>query len=132
MATKPLTPKLAPLNRALSDSDFDEQSAVRQRSQQSAALKDASGSTETRRFAAGASPFADRNTRIDHKIRLARTLLATLPGNEPRVRLLNIAILRRDEVLLTGVLESLRALKSEDSDDQARATILPPPPTPKR
>ena len=127
-----MTPKLPPLGRVLSDSDFDEQSAVRQRAG-SGERSNLADPADSKRKVAAAPPYVDRNSRIDHKIRLAQTLLETLPHKEPRVRLLNIAILRRDDALLTGVLESLQALNQKSAgEDRARPTILPPPPTHKR
>jgi hypothetical protein len=48
-----------------------------------------------------------RNERIEHKLRLSRILLQDLPASDARSRLLELAIMRRDEVLLDGVLELL-------------------------
>jgi hypothetical protein len=45
--------------------------------------------------------------RLEAKLRTARTLLGTLPATDDRARLLHIAIQRRDESLLDGVLASL-------------------------
>ncbi len=46
----------------------------------------------------------DRSERIDRKLRIAAALLADLPPNDSRARLLRTAIVRRDEVLLDGLL----------------------------
>ena len=47
------------------------------------------------------------DARIDHKLRLATALMRDLPITDSRVRLLHIAIMRRDESLLDGVLAEL-------------------------
>lgn len=45
--------------------------------------------------------------RIEQKVRLATALMSNLPMHDARVRLLHIAIMRRDESLLDGVLAEL-------------------------
>lgn len=45
--------------------------------------------------------------RIEQKVRLATALMRDLPMSDARVRLLHIAIMRRDESLLDGVLAEL-------------------------
>lgn len=45
--------------------------------------------------------------RIEQKLRLATALMRDLPITDTRVRLLHIAIMRRDESLLDGVLAEL-------------------------
>jgi len=45
--------------------------------------------------------------RLEQKLRRGRTLLATLPAGDDRARLLHVAIMRRDESLLDGILASL-------------------------
>jgi hypothetical protein len=50
--------------------------------------------------------------RLDAKLRTARAVLGTLPATDDRARLLHIAIMRRDESLLEGVLASLQFGKS--------------------
>ena len=49
-----------------------------------------------------------RAVRIEQKLALARSLLAELPADDARGQLLHIALLRRDEVLLDGILASLK------------------------
>jgi hypothetical protein len=44
---------------------------------------------------------------MERKVRMATALMGNLPPTDTRVRLLNIAILRRDESLLDGVLAEL-------------------------
>lgn len=51
--------------------------------------------------------LGSRDERIEHKVRLASVLMRDLPPTDTRVRLLNIAIMRRDEALLDGVLAEL-------------------------
>ena len=47
------------------------------------------------------------DARIEHKVRLATALMRDLPISDARVRLVHIAIMRRDESLLDGVLAEL-------------------------
>jgi hypothetical protein len=54
-------------------------------------------------------PVAARHQRVGAKIRAARRLLESLPVTDSRVRLLRCAILRRDEILLDGILADRRA-----------------------
>lgn len=51
--------------------------------------------------------------RLEAKLRTARAILGTLPATDDRARLLHIAIVRRDESLLDGVLASLDIGKSK-------------------
>jgi hypothetical protein len=45
--------------------------------------------------------------RLEAKLRAARHVLAALPASDDRARLLHVAIMRRDESLLEGVLAAL-------------------------
>jgi len=45
--------------------------------------------------------------RLERKLRLGRQLLAQLPASNEHARLLSIAVMRRDEALLDGVLAAL-------------------------
>jgi len=45
--------------------------------------------------------------RLEKKMNVARELMKDLPATDARVRLLNVAIMRRDETLLDGVLAEL-------------------------
>lgn len=45
--------------------------------------------------------------RLEAKLRTARAVLDDLPASDERARLLHIAIMRRDEALLDGVLGAL-------------------------
>jgi hypothetical protein len=51
--------------------------------------------------------------RLDVKLRTARAVLASLSATDDRARLLHIAILRRDESLLEGVLAALKVGESK-------------------
>jgi hypothetical protein len=45
--------------------------------------------------------------RLEAKLRSGRAVLAALPAADDRARLLHVAIMRRDEALLDGVLSAL-------------------------
>jgi len=45
--------------------------------------------------------------RLEAKLKAARGVLASLPASDDRARLLHVAIMRRDEALLDGVLSAL-------------------------
>lgn len=47
--------------------------------------------------------------RLEQKLQAAKALLADLPPDHPRARLLRIAIVRKDEVVLDGILQDLNA-----------------------
>ena|SRR5689334_10811791 len=79
--------------RPSTPSSPDDESAVRERSQPPAAP-------------APVSTGAARG-RLDAKLKLAREVLAKLPATDDRGRLLHVAIMRRDEALLDGVLAAL-------------------------
>ncbi len=64
-------------------------------------------------------PVEERVPRVDQKIRIAKILFDQLPANSPRARLLRVAIVRRDEVLLDGILDELQA--------QAKSASIAPP-----
>lgn len=51
----------------------------------------------------------DKSERLEHKLKIAKALLASMPVAHPRARLLRIAIVRRDEVVLDGILSDLNA-----------------------
>ncbi|GEM_PF-6750738 len=83
------------------------------------ARESASSRPNPTRPSSGILPL-DRNARIDEKIRMLVAALAALPAPDPRVRLARLAALRRDEVLLDGLLaEAHAALR--------RVSAVPPP-----
>ena len=84
----------------------DQSSAVRERSAPSAPPTSPVSSVAPRE-------------RLDAKLRTARALLGDLPATDERARLLHIAIMRRDEALLDGVLGALGVQRHS----------VPPPPS---
>jgi hypothetical protein len=96
----------------------DEGSVIRSRDGQPAAKSarpPLESSSELRRDAAPKrTPSSTRpaapgslDDRIEQKLRLATSLMRDLPLSDTRVRLLHIAMMRRDEALLDGVLAEL-------------------------
>jgi len=83
------------------DADAQERSSIRPCQPRPSA---AERSSETQK---GSSEPLTRSERIDQKVRLAKVLLADLPPLDPRTRLLTTAIVRRDEVLIDGVISTL-------------------------
>lgn len=58
----------------------------------------------------GAAPSISASAtrdRLESKLRTGRAVLAGLPAADDRARLLHVAIMRRDEALLDGVLAAL-------------------------
>jgi hypothetical protein len=84
-----------PLTVLDATSDEDERSEVRPRPPMAKSLT-----------AAGYP--AQRGERVAQKIQAVQALLAQLPTTDPRRRLVEVAVLRRDEVLLDGLLVELR------------------------
>ena len=84
----PSTPSLKP-------SPADEESRVRER---------ASASERPRR---GSDPSLSLDQRLESKVITAKALLAKLEPQDARARLLHIALMRRDESLLDGILAEL-------------------------
>jgi hypothetical protein len=68
-------------------------------------------------------PCVRRETARDLEalVRSAETLLADLSPGHPRIRLLKVALVRRDEALLTALLDELSGSSTRHS------TLLPPP-----
>ena len=98
----------------------DEGSAIRARQgaqgAQESARERAGSSPEMRAEAAPPTKRSHSNTRpatgslddrLEKKMRLAGELMRDLPSTDSRVRLLYIAIMRRDETLVDGVLAEL-------------------------
>lgn len=82
----------------------DESTAVRPRIQTSPPRR--------ARFQSGvwqSADSTDKGDRLEHKLRMAKALLESLPPGHARARLLRIAIIRRDEVVLDGLLQDLGA-----------------------
>jgi hypothetical protein len=88
-------------------SSRDDGSSVRPPQQSSANVR--TDSNRPNRSHSSTRPAAPGSLdgRIEHKVRLATALMRDLPMSDARVRLLHIAIMRRDESLLDGVLAEL-------------------------
>lgn len=85
--------------------DDDEGSVIRSRDAQKSSRDDAR-SVRSHSSSPPAAP-GSLDGRIEQKVRLATALMRDLPMSDSRVRLLHIAIMRRDESLLDGVLAEL-------------------------
>ena len=85
------TPDSKPLSPALKD----EESSVREREKRSERPRRQS------------DPSFSLAQRMESKLIAATALLSKLEPQDPRARLLNIAVLRRDESLLDGILAEL-------------------------
>jgi hypothetical protein len=53
--------------------------------------------------------FVARTDRVERKVRIAKVILEQLPPDDAQARLLRVAVVRRDELLLDAVLTTLRA-----------------------
>jgi hypothetical protein len=95
-----------PVRRDEKGSPVDDESAVRERS--ASARPVAPSSPPVTPFSSGAA-----RERLEQKLRRGRSVLAGLPAGDDRARLLHVAIMRRDESLLDGVLASLGATDSK-------------------
>lgn len=73
--------------------------------------EDAESFVRTRSAAPGQSSASEpqpvRHVRFERKLLLAKELLRRLPVTDTRGRLLQMAVLRRDEALLDGILSLL-------------------------
>ncbi|MBN2195687.1 MAG: hypothetical protein JW751_22895 [Polyangiaceae bacterium] len=68
----------------------------------------------------------DRGVRIDAKIEQARIVLEELDPSDPRIRLLRLALIRRDEVLLDGLLAGIAEERARSSQVGQRVPSVPP------
>ena len=65
------------------------------------------------RHQSGVRPGLERSTdRLELKVRMAKAMLDSLPATHPRARLLRIAIVRRDETVIDGILNDLSVKRS--------------------
>ena len=96
----------------------DEGSVIRSRDGQQSSVRPPQDSSPSVRAGAAPSKRSHSSTRpanapgslddrLEQKLRLATALMRDLPSTDSRVRLLHIAIMRRDESLLDGVLAEL-------------------------
>jgi hypothetical protein len=93
-----------PVRRDEKDTPVDDGSAVRERSP---SVRPASSSLPPRSITPTLLSAGATRDRLEQKLRKGRAVLAGLPAGDDRARLLHVAIMRRDESLLDGVLSSL-------------------------
>jgi len=87
--------------------DSADNGGVRPRQTSSPELK-ADAAPPTKRSHSSTRPAeGSLDDRLEKKMRLAGELMRDLPSTDSRVRLLYVAIMRRDEALLDGVLAEL-------------------------
>jgi hypothetical protein len=101
-------------HRAPPPGTSDNESAVRERSSPAA-----SATPPAPVVTAPPASTGSHRDRLEAKLRTGRTLLGTLPASDDRARLLHVAIMRRDEALLDGVLAALGVVTGRS---------VPPPP----
>ena len=78
------------------------------RRQESSSKLTATAGPPTKRSHSSTRPAAGSlDDRLEKKMRIAGELMRDLPSTDTRVRLLYVAIMRRDEALLDGVLAEL-------------------------
>lgn len=80
---------------------------ARRRQESSPELSGSPGLNAKRRGSGTRPASGSLDDRLEQKMRLADELMRHLPTSDTRVRLLSIAIMRRDESLLDGVLAEL-------------------------
>ena len=96
-------------------SNADNESAVRERSSPAASATPPAPVVSAPPASAGS-----HRERLEAKLRTGRTLLATLAAGDDRARLLHVAIMRRDEALLDGVLAALGVVTGRSVPPPAR------------
>lgn len=92
-----------------------ESSSVRQRVHAPLAIEP----SDTRARYAGPRDIEPRD--IEALVRMGRAVLGALPPSHPRARLLEVALVRRDEALLSVLIDEIGPRESR------RSTLLPPP-----
>jgi hypothetical protein len=114
---KAVNPPMSPpaKHRAPQSSTSDNESSVRER----VTPVPAPSSAPAIPSAAPPASMSSRD-RLEAKLNVARNVLANLPVSDDRARLLHVAIMRRDEALLDGVLSALGVPSSPS---------FPPPPS---
>ena len=104
----PSTPNLvAPDDEGSAIRPRDSAGSVRPRQESSADVRSDAASLSTRTQSRARTAVGSRDERIEQKLRVATALMRDVPPTDTRMRLLNIAIMRRDESLLDGVLAEL-------------------------
>jgi hypothetical protein len=91
-----------PVRRDEKGPRVDDESTVRERSASTPPATTSNRPPSSPSLSSGAS-----RDRLEQKLRRGRAILASLPAGDDRARLLHVAIMRRDETLLDGVLSSL-------------------------
>jgi hypothetical protein len=91
-----------PVGRDEKGGPVDDESRVRERTVSAPPKATPSRSPSSPSLSAGAI-----RDRLEQKLRRGRAILANLPPGDDRARLLHVAIMRRDESLLDGVLAAL-------------------------
>jgi hypothetical protein len=84
--------------------------SVRPRQQSSSELTTSAGPPTKRSHSSTRPAVGSLDDRLEKKMRIAGELMRDLPSTDTRVRLLYVAIMRRDEALLDGVLAELNKL----------------------
>jgi len=85
-------------SRPILDSSPEEESRVRRTSE---------GTPAPRPRMSSAPGEITPHERLERKLRVGRQLLTELPAGNEHARLLSVAVMRRDEALLDGVLAAL-------------------------
>jgi hypothetical protein len=88
----------------------DEGSTIRPRQESAPELK--AGAARARSHSSTRPAAGSLDDRLEQKMRIAGELMKDLPPTDGRVRLLYVAIMRRDEALLDGVLAELNKVPS--------------------
>jgi hypothetical protein len=93
----------SPKHRAPQPSTPDSESTVRER------VTPTPAPTAAPSTLSAAPPLSAGSSRdrLEGKLNVARKVLSNLPATDDRARLLHVAIMRRDEALLDGVLSTL-------------------------
>jgi hypothetical protein len=81
--------------------------SVHRRQESSPELRASAGPPTKRSHSSTRPAVGSLDDRLEKKMRLAGELMRDLPSTDTRVRLLYVAIMRRDEALLDGVLAEL-------------------------
>jgi hypothetical protein len=84
--------------------------SVRRRQESSPHLTVSSAPPTKRSHSSTRPAVGSLDDRLEKKMRVAGELMRDLPSTDTRVRLLYVAIMRRDEALLDGVLAELNKL----------------------
>jgi hypothetical protein len=81
--------------------------SVRRRRESSPEVTASAGPPTKRSHSSTRPAVGSLDDRLEKKMRIAGELMRDLPSTDTRVRLLYVAIMRRDEALLDGVLAEL-------------------------